>query len=45
MNFIEVTTRGGNKVLINIKEILDIINTTIVKTFLNVYLNLYLSTR
>ena len=28
MNFIEITTKGGNQVLINIKEISDIINTT-----------------
>lgn len=28
MNFIEITTTGGNKVLINIKEIAYIIDTT-----------------
>lgn len=28
MNFIEVTTKSGNKVLINIEEISDIIDTT-----------------
>lgn len=28
MNFIEVTIKGGNKALINIKEISDVIDTT-----------------
>jgi hypothetical protein len=28
MNFIEITTKGGNQALINVQEISDIINTT-----------------